>query len=432
MHEADETCVEESEQALLEGDTRFASGTARSALRHKEFRSLFVWAWFSNIGTWMQQIVLAAFAYDLTGSSAFVGQLVFAQLGPVLFLGPIGGVIADLVDRRKLLLIVTFGQIVAAVGLAAVVATDDPSRELMFLAALASGVGFAIFAPAYSAMLPMLVGKEDLPGAIALNSTQMNASRVVGPAIGGIAFATIGPSWVFLANAASYLFVVWALVRVTLPTVPAGEPEPIRRKLLGGMRAARRDPVVGRSLVIITTFSFFSIVYVGMMPVLAADNLGHRRGEHRLRHLLRLLRPRRRARLDRQRDRPGVGAQARPRAARAARLRRGRVGAGAARLRAAVVPGGDARRRHLLRDGDGAQHDDAEPPPRPRAGPGDGAVDDGLRRHRRHGEPRVRPDRRRDRHDARDALRRRRRRGPLTPRARTVFDARRARLGFGA
>jgi MFS family permease len=274
MHEADETCVEESEQALLDGDTRFAPGTARSALRHKEFRSLFVWAWFSNIGTWMQQIVLAAFAYDLTGSSAFVGQLVFAQLGPVLFLGPIGGVIADLVDRRKLLLIVTFGQIVAAIGLAGVVAADDPSRELMFLAALASGIGFAVFAPAYSAMLPMLVGKEDLPGAIALNSTQMNASRVVGPAIGGLAFATIGPSWVFLANAASYLFVVWALVRVTLPTVPAGEPEPIRRKLLGGIRAARRDPVVGRSLVIITTFSFFSIVYVGMMPVLAADNLG--------------------------------------------------------------------------------------------------------------------------------------------------------------
>jgi predicted MFS family arabinose efflux permease len=155
-----------------------------------------------------------------------------------------------------------------------VVSADDPSKPLMFAAALASGVGFAMFAPAYSAMLPMLVGKEDLPGAIALNSTQMNASRVVGPAIGGIAFATIGPSWVFVANALSFLFVVWALLRVNLPTVPAGDPEPIGRKLLGGVRAARRDPVIGRALTIITTFSFFSIVYVGMMPVLAADNLG--------------------------------------------------------------------------------------------------------------------------------------------------------------
>lgn len=258
----------------MEGDTRFAPGTARSALQHPEFRSLFVWAWFSNIGSWMQQIVLAAYAYDLTNSSAFVGQLVFAQLGPVLVLGPLGGVIADLVDRRRLLLSVTVCQMGAAIALASAVAADEPSRLYLFLAALASGTCFAIFGPAYSAMLPMLVGHRDLPGAIALQSTQMNASRVVGPAIGGIAFSTIGPSWVFLANAFSYLFVISALLRVTLPTVPTGEPEPIGRKLLGGVRAARRDPVIGRSLVIITTFSFFCIVYVGMMPVLAADNLG--------------------------------------------------------------------------------------------------------------------------------------------------------------
>ena len=271
---SDEPCVEETAEALLEGDTRFAPGTARSALSHREFRTLFVGAWLSNIGTWMQQVVLAAFAYDLTGSSTFVGQLVFAQLGPVLVLGLIGGVVADVVDRKKLLLVVTFAQIAFAIALAAVVASDAPSRGLMFATALGSGIGAAMFMPAYSAMLPGLVGKADLPGAISLNSTQMNASRVVGPAIGGIAFATVGPAWVFLANAVSYLFVIAALLRVHLPTVPAGEPEPIGRKLTGGIRAARRDSVVGRALVTITVFSFFSIVYVGMMPVLAAENLG--------------------------------------------------------------------------------------------------------------------------------------------------------------
>jgi len=270
----DEPCREETSEVLLEGDTRFAPGTARSALSHPGFRTLFVGAWLSNIGSWMQQIVLAAFAYDLTESSTFVGQLVFAQLGPVLVLGLIGGVVADMVDRKKLLLVVTATQIAFAIALAAVAATDDPSRTLLFLTALGSGIGFALFMPAYSAMLPGLVGKADLPGAIALNSTQMNASRVVGPAIGGIAFATVGPSWVFLINAVSYLFVIAALLRVHLPTVPTGEPEPIRRKLTGGIRAARRDPVVGRALVTITVFSFFSIVYVGMMPVLAAENLG--------------------------------------------------------------------------------------------------------------------------------------------------------------
>jgi MFS family permease len=192
----------------------------------------------------------------------------------VLFLGLIGGVVADIVDRRKLLLGVTVTQIGFAAALAVVVTADDPSRSLIFLTALGSGIGMSLFMPAYSAMLPGLVGKEDLPGAISLNSTQMNASRVVGPAIGGVAFATIGPAWVFAANAVSYVFVIIALLRVELPTVPVGEPEPIRRKLTGGIRAARRDPVVGRALVTITVFSFFSIVYVGMMPVLAAENLG--------------------------------------------------------------------------------------------------------------------------------------------------------------
>lgn len=265
---------EESEEALLGGDTGFVPGTARAALAQPLFRTLFIGAFLSNIGSWMQQIVLAAYAYDLTRSSTFVGQLVFAQLGPVLVLGLVGGVVADLVDRRKLLLFITLTQIVFAVGLALVVRAEDPSRLAIFLVALGSGVGNAMFMPAYSAMLPTLVGRENLAGAISLNSTQMNASRVVGPAIGGIAFAAVGPAWVFAANAASFLFVVVALLRVRLPLVPRGEPEPIRRRLMGGFRAARRDRVVGRALITITAFSFFCIVFVGQMPVLAAENLG--------------------------------------------------------------------------------------------------------------------------------------------------------------
>ena len=272
MH--DDACREESEEALREGDTRFAPGTARAALANPVFRTLFFGAFLSNIGSWMQQIVLAAYAYDLTGSSTFVGQLVFAQLGPVLVLGVIGGVIADMVDRRRLLLFITVVQMVSAAGLALVVTADDPSRTAIFLVALASGVANAVFMPAYSAMLPGLVGRENLPGAISLNSTQMNASRVIGPAVGGIAFATVGAGWVFAANAASFVFVIVALLRVTLPMVPRGEPESIGRRFTGGFRVARRDRVVGRALITITSFSFFCIVFVGQMPVLAAENLG--------------------------------------------------------------------------------------------------------------------------------------------------------------
>jgi MFS family permease len=272
MH--DEACVEESEEALLEGDTRFAPGTAGAALQNPVFRVLFVGGFLSNIGTWMQQIALAAYAYDLTNSSTFVGQLVFAQLGPVLVLGIFGGLLADLVDRKRLLITISAVQMISALGLAAVVTVDSPSRLAVFLVALCSGISSALYMPGYSAMLPLLVGRENLPGAISLNSTQMNASRVIGPAIGGIAFATFGAAWVFVGNALSFVFVIAALLAVRLPAMAKAEPEPIGRRLLTGFRVARNDRIVGRSLVTITSYSFFCIVFVGMMPVLAKDNLG--------------------------------------------------------------------------------------------------------------------------------------------------------------
>lgn len=272
--EPSEPCREESSEALIEGDTRFESGSARDALANPVFRTVFFGAFLSNIGSWMQQIVLGAYAYDLTGSAAFVGQLVFAQLGPVLVLGLVGGIVADLVDRRRLLIVVNLVQMVFAGGLAFVVSTDDPSRTVIFLVALGSGVASSLWMPAYSAMLPTLVGRENLAGAISLNSAQMNSSRVIGPAIGGVAFATVGAAWVFVGNAVSFVFVIAALLRVRLPAMAPVEPEPIRRRLLGGFRAARRDRVVGRALVTITVFSFFCIVFVGQMPVLAAENLG--------------------------------------------------------------------------------------------------------------------------------------------------------------
>jgi MFS family permease len=270
----DEVRREASDEAVLEGDPRFRPGTARAALAHRLFRTLFIGAFLSSIGSWMQNVVLWAYAYDLTGSSTYVGQLVFAQLGPVLLLGIVGGTIADVVDRRKLLLVLAVGRIVSSFALAATVATDDPSRLAVFLVAFGSGSCNALFMPAYNATLPSLVGLRDLPGAISLNSTQMNASRVIGPAIGGVAFATIGASWVFLASGLSFLFVIAALLRVRLPLVPQGEAEPMWRRLTAGFRLARRDRVVGRALITITTFSFLCIVFVGMMPVLASENLG--------------------------------------------------------------------------------------------------------------------------------------------------------------
>jgi MFS family permease len=268
-------CVEDVEDALVDGDRLFAAGNAMSALRHRVFRIVFIGAFLSNVGTWMQNVVLAGFAYQLTHSKSYVGLLVAAQLAPLLLLSLLGGYVADLVDRRKLIIWVSVEQLCFSLLLADVVRSPHPSQTVIVLMVLAIGIGQAIYAPAYSAVLPSLVGPEDLSGAISLNSAQMNGSRVLGPAIGGLMLSAFGPAWVFVGNAASYLFVIGSLLLVRFP-VQAARRGAARgfRQLLVGIEVARRDRVVRRALVTIFVFSAFALAFVGQLASIVEENLG--------------------------------------------------------------------------------------------------------------------------------------------------------------
>jgi MFS family permease len=269
-----ELTAEDAEDAFLDGDRQFEPGTARSALSHRSFRIFFLGAFASNIGTWMQNAVLGAYAYDVTGSPSFVGLLVFAQLGPLLIFSTVGGVLADEVDRRLLLIGVAIQQLIFSVALAVTTSGDDPNRVLLVGLVLIIGIGQAIHAPAYSSLLPQLVPRDDLAGAVALNSTQMNASRVIGPTIGSAIYAGVGVGWVFGINALTYVAVIVAvLMTVIPPVVHTVGPKGVRR-LVSGFGIARRNPVVARCLVTMTLFSFFCLPFVTQMPVLAHDNLG--------------------------------------------------------------------------------------------------------------------------------------------------------------
>ncbi len=272
---ADEQCVEDAVDALEDGDRTIRSGSARSALQHTVFRRVFIGAFLSNIGSWMQNVVLGALAYDLTRSPAFVGVLLFAQLGPLLLFSLVGGLLADAFDRRRLLVTVSVLQGLLSLALAAVVAVDQPSRIAMVGIVFLIGMGQAVFGPTYGALLPALVGHDDLPGAISLNSAQMNGSRVIGPVIGAAVFAEFGASWVFVINALSYLLVIWALLSVHLPA-PVPDTSGVRglRRLLAGFQVASDDLIVARCLIIIFTFSLFSLPFIGQMPTLADRNLG--------------------------------------------------------------------------------------------------------------------------------------------------------------
>lgn len=262
--------LEEIEDSLVDGDQPIGTGTARAALAQRTFRIVFFGAFASNIGSWMQSVILGAYAYSISHSSVFVGIVVFAQMGPQLLLSIIGGVVADRVDRRKLLIVISFEQLAFSGALAWACSGQHPSKGLIVAFCAAIGIGQAVFAPAYSAVIPGLVGRENLAGAISLNSAQMNASRVIGPVIGGIAYNLVGCSWVFVGNAVTYLFVIAALAAVRLPEVPLAHNEHGVRQLTAGIRAARADKVVFRSLVTVAVFSLLCLPFIGLMPVVAA------------------------------------------------------------------------------------------------------------------------------------------------------------------
>lgn len=269
--------AEETTEAIIEGDLPFRRGTAQAALRNRDFRIFWGGTFASNIGTWMQNVLLGAYGYELTGSATFVGVLFFAQLGPLLFMSNVGGVLADVVDRRKLLIITQLAQLILSLVLAGLAVSDDPSLVAITACVFAIGVANALSAPAIAAILPTLVPRADLPGAVSLQSVQMNLSRVIGPAIGALIYSRASASPVFALNAATYLFAVAAVVLARYHHYAPGEVEETGlARLFSGFRLAWRDPLIRRILTILVLFSFFSLSFVGLMPAVAAENLGIR------------------------------------------------------------------------------------------------------------------------------------------------------------
>jgi MFS family permease len=266
---------EDATDALVDGDRAWAPGTAMAALANRDFRIVWGGTFASNIGTWMQNVLLGAYGYELTHSATFVGVLFFAQLGPLLVLSTVGGVLADVLDRRKLLIFGQVAQLVFSLVLAALVVPKHPSHAGIVLCVLAIGIFNALSAPALSAILPTLVPRPDLPGAVSLQSVQMNLSRVIGPAIGAAIYARTGAATVFVINAATYFFAVAGLMLARYDRRPAngGIQERGLARMLSGFRLAWADPLVRRVLAIMFTFSFFSLTFIGLMPALAAKNL---------------------------------------------------------------------------------------------------------------------------------------------------------------
>lgn len=249
-------------------------GTAGAALRNRNFRTMWLGMFASNIGTWMQTLVLPAYIDHRTESGLWVGLFTFAQLGPLLLLSIPGGVLADKFPRRPWMVIMQSEQLLLSIVVAFLVSRDAPLAAL-FGAQLLIGIGNALNAPAMQGTVPNLVPKEDLPGAISLNSVMINGSRVIGPVIAALLMARgVTAPQIFLINAATYLFVIYAILRITIPHIGKATEERGWANVMTGLRIARRRTVLARLLLGMSLFSFVSLPYVGLFPTIARLNFG--------------------------------------------------------------------------------------------------------------------------------------------------------------
>ena len=223
----------------------------------------------------MQNVGVQWLVYQQTGSATWVGLATFAQFIPMFVFGPVGGALADRWNRRRLLLAAQAWMMGWSVLLAALTLAGAISAPLVVATVFALGIGFGFHGPTWQAVVPHLVPKAQLTQAIALNSAQMSAARIVGPAIGGILIPLVGVGGVFVVNALSYVAVLAAVVMLRLP---ATEPPDHERSILGdvngGVRYAFEHRTLAWLLAAVLAVSLFAAPLVALLPVFAEHVLG--------------------------------------------------------------------------------------------------------------------------------------------------------------
>lgn len=253
----------------------YRPGSIRAALSYRKFRVLFVATSLSNVGTWMQNFALPAYIDHRTGSAALVGLVVFAQLGPLFLISIPAGLLADRVDRTRLVVAMQCVMLALSVVLA-LLTSRDASIGAVFAAQLGIGIANSVQAPAFSASFPMLVERPDLPGAVSLNSAQINGSRIAGPAVAALLAAVgVGIPGLFLFNAVTYVCLIVPLLVLGLPAPPrVVRATNFARHLTRGLRTARHRAVLRNCLLTMFLFSLMCLPFVGLFPSVARLNLG--------------------------------------------------------------------------------------------------------------------------------------------------------------
>jgi len=246
------------------------------ALSHRNYRLFWTGAFLSNVGTWMQAVAQGWLMLNLTNSPFWLGLDAFMATSPAVVFTLLGGVFADRIDRRRLLLYTQVLAGLTALVLAALVATSVVNRWMVLGFSFVTGCCMSLASPSYLALTYDLVGREDLANAIALNSTQFQLSRVIGPALAGIAFRLFDIAGCFFANGLSYIAVVAALWMVRMERNPnamahSQKQHAIWRDLIEGFQYVRNRPRVSSLLLLSAVNSLFGAPYFALVPIYARD-----------------------------------------------------------------------------------------------------------------------------------------------------------------
>jgi MFS family permease len=244
-------------------------------LKYRNYRLFFGGQLISLIGTWMQQVALIWLVYRMTNSPFLLGVVGFSGQMPSFVLSPVAGVLADRLNRHRILVLTQTLSLVQASILAALTLSGSLAVWHVIVLSLFLGIINAFDIPTRQAfLLEMIEKREDLSNAIALNSSMFNAARLLGPSIAGIVIAALGEGLCFLLNAVSYLAVIGALLAMKLtPRQPEKNPESVLSAVADGFRYVFRFAPIRSILLLLALVSIMGMPFTVLMPIFARDIL---------------------------------------------------------------------------------------------------------------------------------------------------------------
>src|SRR4029077_11965962 len=256
------------------GSKHPAVTTRFRALKHRNFQLFIAGQLVSLIGTWMQTTAQLCLVYRLTGSAALLGVFGFANQIPMLVLASVGGYVGDRYSRHRGVIATQTISMLLAFILAGLTLTHHIHEWSLIAITFLVGIVNAFDVPIRQAFFVEMVGKDDLPNAIALNSSIFNGARVGGPGVAGFAIAWVGEGWCFFLNGVSFFAVILALLAMRIQKVerkPSTE-SPLQN-LLQGFRFAMRDRPTRSALLLLSSLSLLGLQYTVFMPIFANDIL---------------------------------------------------------------------------------------------------------------------------------------------------------------